>query len=109
MKSQKAYKLFKIRKNGTLGPLFINASQVVPVGKWLPAESHPTKGFAFRPGWHCCFTPNAPHLKMDPKGGCRRVWCEVEVRGTTTYKRPESQGGSWILAEEMKVVKIISI
>lgn len=103
----KAYKLMRQRKNGTLAPLFINAKQVVPEGEWLEAENHPTKGFAVRPGWHCCFTPNAPHIKKELKNGMKRVWVEVEVEDTTTYDRPESQGGSWVLANWMKVVKII--
>ena len=103
----KAYKLFKIRKDGSLGPLFINPSQRIPIGEWLQAEEHPTKGFAYRPGWHCCFQPVAPHLAKAPKNGPKRVWVEIEVIGTTTYKRPESQGGSWVLAEKMKVNRII--
>ena len=52
-----AYKLFRVRKDGTLGPLFINRRQVVPIGEWLTAEEHRTKGFAFRPGWHCTARP----------------------------------------------------
>jgi hypothetical protein len=28
----------------------------------MNAESHPTKGFALRPFWHCTSTPSAPHL-----------------------------------------------
>lgn len=101
-----AYKLFKLRANGTLGPLFINARQVVPIGVWLEAEDHPTKGFAHRPGWHCCLRPEAPHLALRPKGGPRRVWAKVEVEGTTTYDRPESQGGSWVLARRLRVIEI---
>jgi hypothetical protein len=102
-----AYKLFKQRKNGTLGPLFINAKQVVPVGKWLTAGDFPTKGYAHRPGWHCCFQPVAPHLAKQPKNGCKRVWCKVEVIDTTTYNRPESQGGAWVLAKYMRVLEVI--
>lgn len=97
-----AYKLFKVRKNGTIGPLFINARQVVPIGEWLQAEEHPTKGFAYRPGWHCTFTPNAPHLRTT---GDDRAWYRVEVEDTTTYNRPESQGGSWVLANRLKVLE----
>jgi len=48
----KAYKLLKLRKDGSLGPLFINRKQKIPIGKWLTAECHPTKGYALRPGWH---------------------------------------------------------
>lgn len=104
---QIAYKLLKIRKNGTLGPLFINASSVTPMHVWMQSENHPTKGFAIRQGWHCTFTMNAPHIAKEPKNGCRRVWCKVLVKGTTTYNRPESQGGAWILADHMKIIEII--
>lgn len=95
----KAYKLFRVRKDGSIGPLFINARLRIPMGEWLQAEEHPTKGFAYRPGWHCTFKPVAPHLSE--KG---RKWFEIEVEDYTTYARPESQGGSWVLAERMKVV-----
>lgn len=97
-----AYKLLRLRKDGSLGPLFINARQRIPVGEWLEAEDHPTKGYAHRPGWHCTLHPIAPHLSS--KG---RVWCLVKVQDWTTYDRPKSQGGSWILAKRMRVVKIL--
>lgn len=102
-----AYKLFKQRKDGSLGPLFINAKQRIPVGEWMEAEDHPTKGFAHRPGWHCTLKPEAPHLSLQPKHGPRRVWCKVEVELVHTYGRPESQGGTWCLAEMMKVIEIM--
>lgn len=95
----KGFKLLRRRKDGTLGPLFINASQRIPIGKWLRAESHPTKGYAYRPGWHGTLEPKAPHLRC----GGDRVWCEVEFKGVKLYLRPESQGGTWILAKEMRV------
>lgn len=96
------FKLFRKRKNGTLGPLFINRRQVVPVGEWLQAEDHPTKGYAHRPGWHACYKPLAPHLKSGPDTD--RVWCLVGMEECTDYSRPESQGGSWVLARRLKVV-----
>lgn len=96
-----AYKLFRLRKNGTLGPLFINVRMVVPIGEWLTAECYPTNGFAVRTGWHCTLTKYTPHLSI--RG---RVWVQVEVEDFTMYDRPESQGGAWILANKMKVVKI---
>ena len=95
-----AYKLFHKRKNGTLGPLFINKRQVIEPNTWLPAEAHRTKGFTFRPGWHCCPNPNAPHLKMEG-----RVWCLVEINGWQTLQRPASQGGIWYLAQCLKLLK----
>ena len=95
------YKLFRIRKDGTLGPLFINARLRVPVGEWLQAETHPTKGFKVRHGWHATLAPHAPHLSE--KG---RVWCKVDLRDHRLYNRPESQGGTWVLAEQLKVLEV---
>ena len=103
-----AFKLFKQRRDGSLGPLFINARLRIPVGEWMEAEDHPTKGFAHRPGWHCCVRPEAPHLTLTPKHGPRRVWAKVEVEDTTTYDRPESQGGSWVLAQRLRVLEVLS-
>lgn len=97
-----AYKLLRLRKDGTLGPLFINIKQRIPIKRWLKAESHLTKGYAFRPGWHATSKPFAPHLSM--KG---RVWCKVKLKGTQKYNRPRSQGGLWLLAKHMMVVEII--
>lgn len=97
-----AYKLFRLRKDGSLGPLFINARQRIPVGTWLPAEAHPTPGYAFRPGWHVCSTPKAPHLS---KTG--RVWARVEIEGYTAHQRPASQGGLWYTARRMRVLDIL--
>lgn len=94
-----AYKLFKLRKNGTIGPLFINCKQVIPLNKWLPAEDHKTKGYAHRPGWHVAIKPFAPHLRQTGD----RVWMEVEIFDATTLNRPVSQGGVWMLAKWMKV------
>jgi hypothetical protein len=101
------YKLFKRRKDGSLGPLFINARQRVPMGVWLEAEDHPTKGFAHRPGWHATLKPVAPHLAKEPKSGPERVWCKVELEDVVTYDRPESQGGTWVLAKHLKVLEVI--
>lgn len=100
----RGYKLLRRRKDGTLGPLFINARLRVPVGKWLTAESHPTKGYAYRPGWHCTLKAHAPHLRTT---GPDRVWCEVSLRGVTKYARPESQGGTWLLAKHMRVERVL--
>jgi hypothetical protein len=99
-----AYKLIRLRKNGTLGPLFINCRQVIPIGVWLTAEFHQRKGFAPRKGWHCTLKPVAPHLST--KG---RVWVEVEIKDIEKYQRPESQGGTWVLAQKMKVLRQIEI
>jgi hypothetical protein len=96
------YKLLKIRKDGSLGPLFINARQRIEIGVCYSYEDHPTKGYKHRPGWHICSQPFAPHLST--KG---RVWAEVEFDLMDTMIRPEHQGGVWYLGETMKVLRIL--
>lgn len=103
----KAYKLLRKKKDGKLYPLFIHKTYETPIGKWMQAECYPTKGFAVRQGWHCCFTPLAPHLKTRLSNGEQRVWVECEVEDYEKYDRPESQGGAWILAQKMKIVREI--
>lgn len=101
------YKLMRIKKDGNIYPLFINKTIPTPIGEWLQAECYPTKGFAIRQGWHCCFEMNAPHLKMELANGERRIWVKCEVEDYETYNRPESQGGQWVLAQRMKVIGVV--
>lgn len=94
-----AYKLLRVRADGTLGPLFINRRQVIPTGEWLAAENNTTPGYKSRPGWHALPQPVAPHLSI--KG---RAWYVVVLRDVTTYDRPKSQGGTWYTAKKMMVI-----
>ena len=98
------YKLFKQRKDGTLGPLFINRKQRLEVGKTYEAEDHKTKGYAHRPGWHICAKPSAPHLKKEG-----RVWAKVEFHDAETHKRPANQGGLWYTAKRMTILKLMAV
>jgi len=98
-----AYKLMTQRKDGTLGPLFINRPQRLALGTTYEAEAHRTKGYTYRPGWHCCPIPAVPHLK--PRKG--RVWVEVEIEDWIVEYRPPSQGGRWFLANKMTPVRIL--
>lgn len=97
-----AYKLFRLHKNGSIGPLFINRKQRLKVGVPVLAENHPTKGYAVRPGWHTCAEPNAPHLSK--KG---RVWCKVHIEDYTAHQRPATQGGLWYTANKLTVLEIL--
>lgn len=103
----KAYKLMRLKKDGSLGSLFINRKATIPIGEWLEAECIPTNGFAIRKGFHCCFEMNAPHLKENLANGEQRVWVEVFVEDYDILPRSSAYGGNWILADKMKVVKII--
>lgn len=95
------YKLFRMRKDGTLGPLFINCKQKIELNKTYKAEAHLTKGFAFRPGWHICSEKNAPHLSKK-----NRVWAKVRFSGFTKHLRPASQGGLWYTANNLTVLEV---
>lgn len=63
-----AYKLMRQMKSGALRSLFIDKKVDRPIGVWLHAEFHPTKGFAERYGWHCTYFPRAPYLITQRKG-----------------------------------------
>jgi hypothetical protein len=97
-----AYKLLRLRKDGSLGPLFIDRKLRIPVNRWCKAKAVPTKGFAFRPGFHACANPVAPHLSKKD-----RVWCKVLLRGVTPHLRPDCQGGLWFTANHLKVVEVL--
>jgi hypothetical protein len=94
-----AFKLMRVRRDGSLGPLFINRSQRIPLGWPIEAEAHRTKGFTFRPGWHCCSRPYAPHLSE--RG---RRWYAIEIENWEEHVRPKAQGGLWFTAQVMRVV-----
>ena len=95
-----AYKLFRQRKDGTIGPLFINKKQVIPVGQWVAAETHPTKGYALRPGWHTTPEPEAKHLSIK-----NRVWKKVQIADYYKFDRPKHQGGYWLIANMIRVIE----
>lgn len=90
-----AYKLFRLRKNGTLGSLFINRRAVIQHGEWLLCGAYLTKGYAFRPGWHCTDKPHAPHLSTEG-----RVWCRVFI---DDYKEHETMYGLWYIAKRILI------
>lgn len=95
-----AYKLFSIKKDGSIGSLFINRQNRLPLNEWLKAESHRTEGFKYRPYWHATENPVAPHLSMK-----NRAWYVVEIDDYTEFKRPSSQGNVWYLANNMRIIK----
>ena len=94
------YKLVTQRKDGSIGPLFINRKQRLARGTWMQAEDHPTTGYAHRPGWHVLAKPDAPHLSKK-----NRTWIKVEIHDYLEFTRPLSQGGKWFLAQRMKVLE----
>lgn len=95
-----AYKLFRIKSKGEITSLFINKTEHLPINKWLMSKSYRTKGFKFRPGWHCLEKPNAPHLSLK-----RRAWYKIKIKNIKTLKKPKNQGDKWFLAKYMKILE----
>ena len=94
MKINTGYKLFEMRDDGKLFPLFIGKTKETPMNEWVPAEIidyHPR--FSHRPGWHLGATmPSAPWLmgadgtyKSQRGKRFKRVWCEVEYVADVDY------------------------
>lgn len=138
MKIKTGYKLFEMRDDGKLFPLFIGKIKETPVNEWVPAEIIPTKGFAERPGWHLgAILPSAPWLmsadgtyKSQRGKRFKRVWCEVEYVANVDYteivqalpkkcftdKLPdggfynfkESGNRLWIIADRIRITKILT-
>jgi hypothetical protein len=96
------YKLVSQKKNGEIGPLFINRKQRFKIGEWMEAGCYPTKGFKVRPGFHTTPAMYAPHLSEKD-----RVWVKVEIEDYREEHRPLSQGGLWFLSNRMKVLEVI--
>lgn len=103
--TKRVFKLFKVRKDGSIGSLFMNAKRKLPVGEWIAAGNHHRKGFALRPAWHATDKPVAPHLKPELSSGEVRKWFVVEIANFEELVRPEIQGGKWYLAQQIKIIK----
>jgi hypothetical protein len=102
--SKIGYKLFRKLKSGEITSLFINKKEKLPHDEWLEAKSYPTKGFAFRPYWHCTEKPYAPHLKMELANGEKRIWKKLLMEDFIENPRPDNQGGMWYLANKIKIL-----
>ena len=94
MKTRVGYKLFEMREDGKLFPLFIGKTKETPMNEWVYAEIidyHPS--FSHRPGWHLgAAIPSAPWLmgadgtyKSQRGKRFKRVWCEVEYATDVDY------------------------
>lgn len=94
MNVKTGYKLFEMRYDGKLFPLFIGKTKETSINEWIPAEivmEH--RGFSHRPGWHIGATmPSAPWLmgangtyKSQRGKRFKRVWCEVQYAADVDY------------------------
>lgn len=138
MKIMNGYKLFEMRYDNKLFPLFIGKTKETPINEWVMAEGIPTKGFAPRYGWHIGKDlSSAVHLmsydgtyKSQRGKHFRRVWAEVQYCADIDYteeafktkkkcftnKLPtngfylfkENNNAVWIIADRIKVIRILS-
>lgn len=103
MSTRIGYKLFRILKSrpGELFPLYVNASESIPIGEWVKAKSgeRTDEGkvksklgpLKFRPGFH--INDNVPyvsHIGIKENGSIAYmrnnvIWCEVEYRTDIDY------------------------
>ena len=138
MKIMTGYKLFEMRDDKKLFPLFIGKTKETPMNEWVMAEGIPTKGFATRFGWHIGRDlPSAVHL-MSHDGTYRsqrgkrfrRVWAEVQYCADIDYTEEalktkkkcfdnrlpdngfylfkENNNAVWVIADRIRVTKILS-
>ena len=137
MKIKKGFKLFEMRDDGKLFPLFIGKTKETPMNEWVKGEIIPTNKFSVRPGWHLgTRLPSAPWLmgfdgtyKSQRGKRFRRVWCEVEyvadidytdvVQGLPKkcftdrlpdngfYNFRESGNRLWVIADRIKITRIM--
>lgn len=88
------WKLFEMRDDQKLFPLFINKKEETPMNEWVMAEIvdyHPS--FAHRPGWHigtgvpsAAWLMSADGIYKSQRGKrFKRVWCEVEYVADIDY------------------------
>lgn len=105
----KAYKLLRIKKDGNLYPLYVNAEIPTPIGVWLEAEYGEMTNngkvksklgeLAFRPGWHASSIPYAPHIGKKGESGKiefmsdDHVWCECECASDINYQPLVNENG----------------
>ena len=105
------YKLFRVMKSrpGELFPLYVNANQSIPIGKWVKAEcGEVTRNgkvksrlgeLKFRPGWHINDkVPFVSHIGIKEKGKISymrndTVWCKVLYKTDINYQFDAYQKG----------------
>ena len=111
VEKQVAYKLFRVKKTepGKIFPLFVDADNETPVGKWVAAKcgERNEKGkvlsklgpLCYRPGWHLSDIPYVTHIGIKGSSGeieflnPNHVWCEVEYSSEINYQDVANQNG----------------
>jgi hypothetical protein len=94
--------MFRVRADGSLGPLFVEVGRVLERERWLLASfTERPAALKFRPGWHVILRSEPPpHLALS----AQRTWRPIRWRGLIEkVKRPDYQGGVWVTAREIRI------
>lgn len=102
-----AYKIMRMNRDHSFGSLYVLRDIKYHIGVNYHAQDGQPKNLAHRPGFHATTEPFAPHITLTPASGENRLWVEVLLGGKIEeFKRPSNQGGKWLIAEQMKPLKI---
>lgn len=132
----KVYKMFDLHKDGTLGPLYVNRADRMPLNEWLEAKMGPAADETHvksklgnlsskHPGFHCTTVPFSDWIGKKQDGQLVRrvnnVWCECEIKGKEVkpdwfhipegyyyFKTNSKQKDPWIIAKYLKINRILS-
>ena len=96
-----AYKIFKVRKDGSLGSLYCDTKAKYYLDKWYRSSPYYHPKLKFRPGFHATLKPYAPHIKIKKN----RAWYKIDVEDYTFFDRPACQGGKWLVCKKMKILE----
>ena len=105
----KCYKLVRIRKDGTLGPMFVGTDDVFPLHMIIAGTATHRRmrekvfsklgWLKFRPGLHLTLIPYAPHIGIKDADGVIKwmhddtVWVECEIPDDKDYTAEAKQNG----------------
>lgn len=117
-----AYKLFRIKKDGKLYPLYVDANEPVPIGIWIDAKEGQLTdtgkvksrlgSLAFRPGWHSGLYPIALHIGDKPNPGDsdpsyrpdNQVWVQVEIHSDIVWQNIANEQGTCARDKYLKFI-----
>lgn len=106
-----AYKMMRLKGDGKLYPLFVNANTAYPIGVWVDATEGERKSngkvksrigdLHFRPGFHLSDkVPYEKHIGIKDSDGKiiaihpDMVWCEVEYSDVINYQAEADKNGT---------------
>lgn len=107
MKTAYGYKLFRKDKDGNLHALYVNSTEIIPVGEWLQAKCGEMTAngkvksklgkLAYRGGWH--LNEQAPYVTHIYKRQYSENGSEIEAQTGRRYNPVQHPDTVWCLVE----------